>query len=99
MFAEPEAYNSFRSPLPGESGDRNQLRLPSFFVMDMGLQKQFKMPWSDNHRLGFRWDVFNVTNTPVFTGPFSETRVGYNPANGDVPAGFGEFTATKSSLA
>lgn len=92
-----EAYTSFRSPFPGESGDRNQLRMPSFVVMDMGLQKQFKMPWSETHKLGFKWEVFNVTNTPVFTGPFTETRVGFAPQNSSgAPIGFGEFTATKS---
>ena len=98
MFANPQqAFNSFRSPFPGETGDRNRLRFPSFFVIDMGLQKQFKMPWSETHRLGFKWEVFNLTNTPVFTGPISEPRLGYIPQNRTVPTGFGEFTATKSA--
>ena len=97
LFRDPQAaYNCFRSPLPGETGDRNQLRMPNYFALDMGLQKQFTMPWGENHKLGFRWDVFNVTNTPVFTGPFSERRVGYVPNEGSVPVGFGEFTGTKS---
>jgi hypothetical protein len=97
LFRDPQAaYNCFRSPLPGETGDRNQLRMPQYFALDMGLQKQFTMPWGENHRLGFRWDVFNVTNTPIFTGPFSETRVGYIPNQGNVPVSFGEFTGTKS---
>ncbi|MGD9630499.1 MAG: carboxypeptidase regulatory-like domain-containing protein [Pyrinomonadaceae bacterium] len=98
MFANPqEAFNSFRSPFPGETGDRNRLRFPSYFVIDMGMQKQFKMPWSESHRLGFKWEVFNVTNTPVFTGPVSERRLGYKPETRTVPTGFGEFTATKSA--
>ncbi len=98
MFANPQdAFNSFRSPFPGETGDRNRLRFPSFFVLDMGLQKQFQMPWKENHRLGFKWEVFNVTNTPIFTGPVSETRLGYKPETRTVPTGFGEFTATKSN--
>lgn len=98
MFSNPqEAFNSFRSPFPGETGDRNRLRFPSFFVVDMGLQKQFQMPWSENHRLGFKWEVFNVSNTPIFTGPISEPRLGYKPENRTVPTGFGEFTATKSN--
>ncbi len=98
MFANPqEAFNSFRSPFPGETGDRNRLRFPSFVVVDMGLQKQFAMPWSETHKLGFKWEVFNVTNTPIFTGPISETRLGYRPETRTVPTGFGEFTATKSN--
>lgn len=97
IFANAEeAYRSFRSPHPGETGDRNQIRLPDFFVIDMGLQKQFKMPWSENHRLGFKWEVFNVTNTPIFGGLFSERRVGFAPQGGGVPPSFGEFNATKS---
>ena len=24
------------------------------------------MPWSPNHRARFRWDIFNLTNTPKF---------------------------------
>lgn len=98
MFRDPQAaFNSFRSPFPGETGDRNRLRFPSYFVIDMGLQKQFQMPWSENHRLGFKWEVFNLTNTPIFTGPVSETRLGYRPETRTVPTGFGEFTATKSA--
>lgn len=98
LFRDPQAaYNCFRSPLPGETGDRNQLRMPDYFALDMGLQKQFTMPWGENHKLGFRWDVFNVTNTPIFTGPFSETRVGYIPNQGNAPVSFGEFTGTKSA--
>lgn len=92
-----EAYNSFRSPHPGETGDRNQIRFPSYWVIDMGLQKQFTMPWSETHKLGFKWEVFNVTNTPIFTGPYNETRVGFAPQTGNVPIGFGEFSGTKSA--
>lgn len=97
IFADAEeAYRSFRSPHPGETGDRNQLRMPDYFVIDMGLQKQFKMPWSENHKLGFKWEVFNVTNTPIFGGLFSERRVGFAPQFGGAPPSFGEFNATKS---
>lgn len=99
-FSDPlAAYKSFRSPYPGETGDRNQIRFPSFFVMDLGLQKQFKMPWSENQRLGLKWELFNLTNTPVFTG-ISTRAVGYNPpaySDPAAPEGFGEFTATKGS--
>jgi hypothetical protein len=66
MFADPlQAYQSFRNARPGETGDRNVLREPNFSVLDMGLSKTFKMPW-ENHRLQFRWEVFNVTNVQYF---------------------------------
>ena len=57
------AYQSFRNARPGETGDRNVLRLPGYFVVDMGLAKAFTMPWSEGHRLQLRFEAFNVTNT------------------------------------
>src|SRR5262249_15833446 len=62
LFADPKAaYNSFRSPRPGETGARNILRLPGFISLDAGLYKSFTMPWSENHKLTIRWETFNVT--------------------------------------
>ena len=97
MFANPlEAYRSFRSPYPGETGDRNQLRWPSFWALDMGLQKSFNMPWKEGHKVSIRWDVFNVTNTPIFVGN-SNTAMGFQPQFEDerAPTGYGQFTATR----
>jgi hypothetical protein len=97
MFADPQAaYHSFRSPFPGETGDRNKIRFPAYYVIDMGLQKQFNLPWKENHRIAIKWEIFNLTNTPIFTG-INETRVGYRPETRNVPIGFGEFTQTKSN--
>jgi hypothetical protein len=97
MFANPdEAYRSFRSPYPGETGNRNQLRYPPFWVIDMGLQKSFNMPWKEGHKVSIRWDVFNVTNTPIFFGN-SNTAMGFQPQMPDqtAPTGYGQFTATR----
>lgn len=91
------AYRSYRSPLPGESGDRNQLRLPSFFALDSGLYKTFNTPWSENHKIQFRWEVFNVTNTARMGGPLADTRVGYNPQTGTPPPTWGNFTAQQGT--
>ena len=64
LFSDPvAAFRSFRNARPGETGDRNVLRQPGFVTLDMGLAKSFQMPWSENHKLQFRWEVFNVTNT------------------------------------
>jgi hypothetical protein len=64
LFSDPlAAYRSFRNAKPGETGDRNVLRQPGFVTLDLGLAKAFNMPWSEDHKLQFRWDVFNVTNT------------------------------------
>jgi hypothetical protein len=65
-FADPDdALTYFRRLLPGEVGVRNQLRGDGFFTIDTSLSKAFQLPFA-NHRIRFRWDVFNVTNTVRF---------------------------------
>jgi hypothetical protein len=59
-------YRSFRNAYPGETGPRNYIRLPGYLNIDLGLSKTFTMPWSENHQLQFRWDVFNVANLQRF---------------------------------
>jgi hypothetical protein len=34
----------------------------------MGLDKSFTMPYNEKHKLQFRWEVFNVTNTQRLAG-------------------------------
>ena len=58
-----EAYRSWRGAFPGETGDRNVLRLPGYVNLDLGLSKSFDMPWSETQKLQIRFEVFNVTNT------------------------------------
>lgn len=58
--------SSFREPFPGEAGQRNNLRGPGFFTIDMGVSKRWAMPWKDTHSMQFRWEVFNVTNSKRF---------------------------------
>jgi hypothetical protein len=58
-----DAYKSWRGAYPGETGDRNVLRLAGYVNLDMGLGKKFTMPWSENHELQIRFEAFNVTNT------------------------------------
>jgi hypothetical protein len=57
------AYQSFRNAYPGETGDRNVLRLPGYVNLDLGLSKSFNMPWSEKQKLQIRFEAFNVTNT------------------------------------
>lgn len=64
-FANPtEALKAFRFQLPGESGIRNLLRGDGYYTLDLSISKA----WSTfgNQRVRFRWDTFNVTNTPKF---------------------------------
>ncbi len=64
---------------------RNLLRGDGYFTIDASLSKSWSLGFSD-HRLRFRWDVFNVTNTPRFD-------VGQLSVTPDV-AGFGKYNGT-----
>ena len=61
-----DALNFFRRALPGEVGLRNVLRGDGYFTIDTSVSKAFRMPFGSNQRLRFRWDTFNLTNTPKF---------------------------------
>ncbi|MFN0141714.1 MAG: carboxypeptidase regulatory-like domain-containing protein, partial [Pyrinomonadaceae bacterium] len=78
FFFNPQVtMNSFRNALPGETGERNTFRLPGYSATDMGLSKTFNMPWSENHKLQFRWEVFNVFNQQYFAASnFTRTTYG-----------------------
>ncbi|MCI0485346.1 MAG: TonB-dependent receptor, partial [Blastocatellia bacterium] len=68
LFSDPvAAFRSLRNARPGETGNRNAFRVPGFVTLDMGLDKSFTMPFNENHKLQFRWEVFNVTNTQRLT--------------------------------
>jgi hypothetical protein len=70
FFTDPTyAYKSYRNPLPGEGGDRTTFRRNGYFSLDFGLGKSFTMPWSEGHRVQFRWEVFNATNTQILGSP------------------------------
>jgi hypothetical protein len=98
IFALPTtAYNSFRSPRPGETGDRNVFRDPSFITLDAGLSKSFNMPWNEKHKAFVRWEVFNVTNTQRFTG-LAQFAIGLDPQTASQPQpGFGNFTGIQGT--
>ncbi len=67
FFGDPAAaFASFRNARPGETGERNTLRLPGYSALDMGLSKSFTMPYSEGHKLQIRWEVFNVFNAQSF---------------------------------
>ena len=66
-FKDPaNALTFFRRALPGEVGLRNVLRGEGYFTIDASVSKAWRMPFSGQQRLRFRWDTFNVTNTPRF---------------------------------
>jgi hypothetical protein len=56
--------NTWRFPFPGESGDRNNLRGPGYFGIDMSVRKSWR--FTERQALSFTWDVYNVTNSVRF---------------------------------
>ena len=67
MFPDASgAFNAFRHPLPGESGNRNVIRGEGYFGWDEGVEKLWHMPYAESHTLQFRWEVFNVPNALRF---------------------------------
>ncbi len=83
-FSDPTAAGAALSnPLPGQIGNRNNLRGPAFVSFDMSVGKRFNMPWSERHKLQFRAEAYNTFNHTNFADP---TATSINDAN------FGQIT-------
>lgn len=77
------AISSFTAAFPGQSGARNQIRGDGYRGLDLGLAKRWQMPWAEGQSLQFRWEVFNVTNTPVFNVQTAQLSLYNGPAFGN----------------
>ena len=80
-----DALTHFRRQLPGEVGLRNVFRGDGYFNIDLSLSKSFRLGIAD-HRLRFRWDVFNVTDA----AKFDVNQLTNTPDS----AGFGRYNGT-----
>jgi len=88
FFRDPTAaLGALRNPNNGEIGSRNNLRGPRFSNVDVGVLKNFKMPWSEKHRLQFRWEMYNAFNHPSFLEPNANFNSG----------SFGQISGERSS--
>ena len=103
-FADNQAaFNAFRNARPGETGARNVFRLPSYSTVDLGLSKNFTMPWNETHKFQFRWEVFNIANRQALTsGAGGQTRTTFglpqDPETGTAAATFGRiYNVTQGS--
>jgi hypothetical protein len=97
---EPQAFLSFRNSYPGETGLRNYFRYPHYVNLDLGLGKTWKMPYSEQHSLQFRWEVFNLTNTQQFLGlDFSRSGFGINPGSTAPSPNFTNWTSVNPNSA
>jgi hypothetical protein len=77
----------FRYDMPGEPGIRNALRGDGYFTIDTSVSKAWRIV-ADN-RIRFRWDVFNVTNTPKFNvgdATMTPDRTGFGRYNSTLAA-------------
>ncbi|MCS7025617.1 MAG: carboxypeptidase-like regulatory domain-containing protein [Bryobacteraceae bacterium] len=88
IFQNPRAaLDAFGFTLPGDIGNRNNIRGDGVFNLDASLAKNIFMPYNEKHTLQFRWEVFNVTNT-----------VRFDPANINLSLGnrtnFGRYQGT-----
>jgi hypothetical protein len=79
------ALAALRNPVGGEIGQRNNLRGPTFWNVDLGIAKSFRLPW-EGHRIQFRADAFNAFNHNSFGLP-----------NANINSGnFGNITTSSS---
>jgi hypothetical protein len=94
------AFQHFRNPYPGETGERNVFRVPGYIVVDLGIGKTFHLNGlsariPESQQLQFRWEVFNVTNTQKM-GAFDPSRSGFgiplDPNLNQPPSNFANFT-------
>jgi hypothetical protein len=95
LFRDPTAaIQDFRFAYPGESGQRNTLRGPGYFGIDLGIGKTWKV--SESQEFKFRWETFNLTNTPRFD--VGSLQAAGNNGGGNLlftnSVTFGQFTST-----
>ena len=87
MFKDAtKAIGAFRLPLPGESGQRNELRGPGYFEVDFGVSKAWKVTESQNVK--FSWETFNLTNSVRFDAAQSANNFTLTTGS------FGEYSST-----
>jgi len=82
--------------LPAHTASCHSSTRTTFFALDAGLAKSFQMPWNEKHKLTFKWEVFNVTNTQYLQGNADVTN-GLDPQFGSPGPTFYNFTAIQGN--
>ncbi|HMF77845.1 MAG TPA: TonB-dependent receptor [Bryobacteraceae bacterium] len=67
---------------------RNTVIGPGIFALDFSAHKEFRMPYSEQHRLQFRFEGFNILNHPVWSPPNINTQA----------SAFGSVTGTAIAM-
>ena len=83
-----KVLNEFRGPIGIEYGQRNLLKGPGAFFLDMGLAKTFAII-PNKVNLNFRADAYNILNHPNFLAPALNIVTNVSP--------FGQITSTNTS--
>jgi Carboxypeptidase regulatory-like domain len=65
------ALNAVQFTQNGGTGNRNVIRGPGFWNVDTSVLKNFRLPWSENHSLQFRWESYNAFNNNEFALPLT----------------------------
>ena len=86
-FYDPSAFKAVSETRFGNMG-LNELRGPRYFLMNMGIFRQFAV--SDRFGLQFRCEALNLTNTPTLNNP---------NVNVSTPANFMAITGAGTGLA
>lgn len=84
--SQANAFGAFSFPFGGQIGNRNSLRGPGFWTVDLRLRKDIKMPWSEHQKLEFFAEAFNAFNHENFADPNTSITSA---------ATFGALTATR----
>jgi hypothetical protein len=91
------ALSAFSFPFGGDTGTRNPVHGPGFTNLDIAVSKNFVMPWSEHHRVQFRWEAFNVFNHVNFAAPGDPTLLTNSNNIQFNPQGFGVISSTSGS--
>jgi hypothetical protein len=86
------AIAQFRQAFPGESGERNELRGPGTFNIDVGLSKSWNV--TEAQSVKFTWENFNLTNSPRFDVGTMQLDLNNSISNN---TSFGNFASTLSN--
>ena len=87
-FFNTAAYSRTLDGTFGNVG-RNTLNSPGIIGWDSSLLKNFVMPYSETHRLQFRFEGFNMGNHPNWGNPNTNANAGVN---------FGTITGTRGNM-
>jgi hypothetical protein len=79
---------------------RNTMITPSIFAWDFSTLKNFRMPYSEEHTVQFRFEAFNLPNHPNWGNPDGNAGQIVRDSAGNITnaANFGRITGTRTNM-